>query len=98
MAPAGPRRGEGVRRRPRRRGRGDDREPSRAGEWLNLDECQRLLDCYGVFTAGFEIRAGRPVAAGAAAEELGAGRAKARGPRILHKTELGAGAGLRAAR
>ncbi|HXS48070.1 MAG TPA: GNAT family N-acetyltransferase [Solirubrobacterales bacterium] len=59
-------------------------------EWLGAEECARLLDCYGIAMPE-AISAADPVAAGRAAAELGGPVAlKAHGPRILHKSELGA--------
>ena len=59
-------------------------------EWLDLDECQRLLNCYSVRLPRSRL-ATRPEAAGAAAVEIGGRVAlKAHGPTILHKSELGA--------
>lgn len=59
-------------------------------KWLEPEECARLLDCYGVAMPEAVIVAD-PVAAGAAAAELGEPVAlKAHGPEILHKSELGA--------
>jgi len=65
-------------------------------EWLDAEQCARLLDCYGVAMPA-AIVAADPVAAGEAAAELGGSVAlKAHGPGILHKSELGAvRAGLR---
>lgn len=59
-------------------------------EWLGPRECAALLDCYGV--AMPESRAAAdPAGAGEAAAELGGAVAlKAHGPKILHKSELGA--------
>lgn len=59
-------------------------------EWLGLEECAALLDCYGI-AAPRSRPASDPGTAGEAAEELG-GRVvlKAAGPGILHKTEIGA--------
>ena len=55
-----------------------------------MDECARVLDCYGVAMPE-AIVATDPAAAGRAAEEIGGRVAlKAHGPAILHKTELGA--------
>lgn len=58
--------------------------------WLDMGECARLLGCYGIELPEARIVTG-PDAAGAAAEEM-AGRVvlKAHGPKILHKSELGA--------
>ncbi len=59
-------------------------------EWLDMDECARVLDCYGVAMPS-AIFAPDPAAADRAAEEIGGRVAlKAHGPEILHKTELGA--------
>ncbi len=59
-------------------------------EWLDADACLRLLGCYGIAMPE-AVTATDPAAAGAAAEALGGRVAlKAHGPRILHKTELGA--------
>ncbi len=59
-------------------------------EWLGAEECARLLDCYGIAMPE-SLTAASPQAAGEAAERLGGAVAlKAHGPRILHKTELGA--------
>lgn len=65
-------------------------------EWLDAEECSRLLDCYGVAMPEALIAAD-PAAAGEAAASLGGPVAlKAHGPQILHKSELGAvRAGLR---
>jgi acetyl coenzyme A synthetase (ADP forming)-like protein len=59
-------------------------------EWLAPQECERLLACYGVVMPESRIAAS-PTEAGEAAAELGGAVAlKAHGPKILHKTELGA--------
>jgi acetate---CoA ligase (ADP-forming) len=59
-------------------------------EWLDPQECARLLDCYGIAMPE-AVTAADPKAAGEAAAELGGRVAlKAHGPGILHKTELGA--------
>jgi acetyl coenzyme A synthetase (ADP forming)-like protein len=59
-------------------------------EWLTLEGCARLLDCYGIAMPEARVVPGR-VEAGAAAAELGGAVAlKAQGPQIIHKTELGA--------
>jgi acetyl coenzyme A synthetase (ADP forming)-like protein len=59
-------------------------------DWLGADACLRLLDCYGVAVPA-SIAAADPRAAGEAAKSLGGSVAlKAHGPRILHKSELGA--------
>jgi acetyl coenzyme A synthetase (ADP forming)-like protein len=59
-------------------------------EWLGAEQCARFLDCYGIAMPE-AIAAADPVAAGRAAAELGGHVAlKAHGPRILHKSELGA--------
>jgi acetyl coenzyme A synthetase (ADP forming)-like protein len=59
-------------------------------EWLDMEECTRVLDCYGIAMPGATF-APDPAAAGQAAEEIGGPVAlKAHGPEILHKTELGA--------
>ncbi len=59
-------------------------------EWLGVEQCARFLDCYGI--AMPESRtAADPEGAGEAAAQLGGRLAlKAHGPRILHKSELGA--------
>lgn len=59
-------------------------------EWLGAEECARFLDCYGI--AMPESRTATDVdGAREAAMQLGGRLAlKAHGPRILHKTELGA--------
>jgi acyl-CoA synthetase (NDP forming) len=62
----------------------------RGRDWLDAEACLRLLDCYGVAMPA-SIPAADPEAAGEAAKTLGGSVAlKAHGPRILHKTELGA--------
>jgi acyl-CoA synthetase (NDP forming) len=59
-------------------------------EWLTAGECERLLGCYGIAVPE-SLAATDPHEAGEAAETLGGHVAlKAHGPRILHKTELGA--------
>jgi acetyl coenzyme A synthetase (ADP forming)-like protein len=60
------------------------------GGWLGAGPVARLLDCYGLPVP--EWRAvSDPVAAGHAADELGGRVAlKAVGPKIVHKTDLGA--------
>ncbi len=59
-------------------------------EWLGAEECARLLDCYGIATPSSQL-ADDPRAAGAAAAAIGGSVAlKAIGPRIVHKTEVGA--------
>jgi acetyl coenzyme A synthetase (ADP forming)-like protein len=59
-------------------------------EWLDMEECARVLDCYGIAMPK-AIFVPDPAAAGEAAEEIGGPVAlKAHGPEILHKTELGA--------
>ncbi len=59
-------------------------------EWLDLEECGRILDCYGIAMPD-AIYASDPAGAGRAAERIGGRVAlKAHGPEILHKTELGA--------
>ncbi len=59
-------------------------------EWLSAEECLRLLDCYGIAMPE-AIVAADPEAAGDAAASLGGPVAlKAHGPKILHKSELGA--------
>ncbi|MGA8747068.1 MAG: GNAT family N-acetyltransferase [Solirubrobacterales bacterium] len=63
---------------------------ARGREWLGMAECARLLDCYGIAMPGW-LAAPDPAAAGEAAERLGGRVAlKAEGPKILHKTEIGA--------
>ncbi len=58
--------------------------------WLGADAVARLLDCYGLPVPEWRAAAD-PVAAGHAAEELGGRVAlKAVGPKIVHKTDLGA--------
>jgi acetyl coenzyme A synthetase (ADP forming)-like protein len=62
----------------------------RGDGWLTPDETRSLLSCYGLPTADQMIAATREEA-GAAAEKLGGEVAlKAVGPKILHKTDLGA--------
>ena len=59
-------------------------------EWLDMEECARVLDCYGIAMPK-AIFVPDPKAAAEAAEEIGGPVAlKAHGPEILHKTELGA--------
>ena len=59
-------------------------------EWLDMEECARVLDCYGIAMPK-AIFVPDPAAAAEAAEEIGGPVAlKAHGPEILHKTELGA--------
>jgi acetyl coenzyme A synthetase (ADP forming)-like protein len=59
----------------------------RAGSWLEPEEVERLLGCYGVRTPATE-RAASPARAGEAARRLGGGIVlKAVGP--LHKTDVG---------
>jgi acetyl coenzyme A synthetase (ADP forming)-like protein len=59
-------------------------------EWLNAEECVRLLGCYGIAMPE-AIVAGDPESAGRAATKLDGPLAlKAHGPQILHKSELGA--------
>ena len=59
-------------------------------EWLDMEECARVLDCYGIAMPK-AIFVPDPEAAAEAAEEIGGPVAlKAHGPEILHKTELGA--------
>lgn len=59
-------------------------------EWLTMAECARLLDCYGVAMPESRIVASGAEAAAAAAELGGRVALKAQGPKIIHKTELGA--------
>jgi acetate---CoA ligase (ADP-forming) len=59
-------------------------------EWMEMDACARLLDCYGVPAPRWRL-ASDPGGAGEAAEDLGGRVAlKAQGPGLLHKTEMGA--------
>jgi acetyl coenzyme A synthetase (ADP forming)-like protein len=59
-------------------------------EWLGVDECTRLLGCYGIAMPE-ALTAADAEAAGRAAVGLGGRVAlKAHGPQILHKSELGA--------
>jgi acetyl coenzyme A synthetase (ADP forming)-like protein len=59
-------------------------------EWLGVEECARLLDCYGIAMPE-ALTAANAEAAGRAAACLGGRVAlKAHGPQILHKSELGA--------
>jgi acetyl coenzyme A synthetase (ADP forming)-like protein len=59
-------------------------------EWLDAEECIRLLGCYGIEMPEALV-AGDPKAAGRAAAKLeGPLALKAHGPQILHKSELGA--------
>jgi acetate---CoA ligase (ADP-forming) len=59
-------------------------------EWLGMAECAQLLDCYGIAMPSW-LTAPDPASAGAAAKRLGGRVAlKAQGPKILHKTEIGA--------
>lgn len=71
---------------------------ARGAEWLEAEECERVLRCYGIATPESRVVAGA-AAAGVAAAELGGTVAlKAHGAGILHKSELGAVAvGLRGA-
>ncbi|HEV2953893.1 MAG TPA: acetate--CoA ligase family protein, partial [Candidatus Dormibacteraeota bacterium] len=63
---------------------------SLGGGWLDPIETARLLACYAIPQARWLV-APSPVAAGAAAAELGGSVAlKAYGPQVIHKTELGA--------
>jgi acetyl coenzyme A synthetase (ADP forming)-like protein len=68
-------------------------------EWLSAADCERLLDCYGIAMPE-SLTEATAEAAGQAAERLGGAIAlKAHGPKILHKTELGAvRTGLRGSR
>ena len=60
------------------------------GGWLSVHDVMRLMDCYGIPVARWETAAD-PVAAGHVAERLGGRVAlKAVGPKLLHKSELGA--------
>jgi acetate---CoA ligase (ADP-forming) len=62
----------------------------RGVDWLSAPEVMRLMDCYGVRLAEWES-AIDPVAAGHVADQMGGPVAlKAVGPRLLHKSELGA--------
>jgi acyl-CoA synthetase (NDP forming) len=62
----------------------------RGDGWLDPEEVDRLLACYGVPTAA-TVRATTPEAAAAAASTLGGVVAlKAFGPELVHKTEIGA--------
>ncbi len=59
-------------------------------EWLDMEECARVLDCYGIAMPE-AIFVPDPAGAAEAAERIGGPVAlKAHGPEILHKTELGA--------
>jgi acyl-CoA synthetase (NDP forming)/GNAT superfamily N-acetyltransferase len=59
-------------------------------EWLDAEECIRLLDCYGIAMPEAIVAADPESAARAAAKLDGPLALKAHGPRILHKSELGA--------
>lgn len=59
-------------------------------EWLRPDECERVLACYGIAMPESRTTADPRAAAEAAAGLGGTVALKAHGPRILHKTELGA--------
>jgi acetyl coenzyme A synthetase (ADP forming)-like protein len=59
-------------------------------EWLDAEECIRLLDCYGIAMPQAVLAAGPEEAGRAAADLTGPLALKAHGPQILHKTELGA--------
>ncbi len=59
-------------------------------EWLSAQECEGVLDCYGIATPEARV-VPTTGASGAAAAELGGRVAlKAHGAGILHKSELGA--------
>jgi acetyl coenzyme A synthetase (ADP forming)-like protein len=63
---------------------------SQGRSWLGAAERERLLACYGIATPGWRLCADAEDA-GAAAGALGGRVAlKAQGPRIQHKTEVGA--------
>ncbi len=59
-------------------------------EWLGAEDCVRLLDCYGIATPEAITVAAPEEAAEAAARLGGRVALKAHGPKILHKSELGA--------
>jgi acetyl coenzyme A synthetase (ADP forming)-like protein len=60
------------------------------GGWLNPEEIENLLDCYGISLVR-TLRAATPKEAGLAAQELGGKVAlKAIAPGLVHKTEAGA--------
>jgi acyl-CoA synthetase (NDP forming) len=62
----------------------------RGVDWLNAEEVERLLSCYGLPVARSE-RAATPEEAGDAAARIARPVAlKAMGPDIVHKTEMGA--------
>jgi acetyl coenzyme A synthetase (ADP forming)-like protein len=62
----------------------------RGREWMTMEEAARLLDCYGIALPPWATAAD-PLAAGEVADRLGGTVAlKAEGPRLLHKSEMGA--------